>query len=1100
MGPIRLAITAALAAGIPTRLDTLPETKSVEIYKRFRFLLAGKVGADSPLIRSIDDLERAPDSANQSEGVKEAISKINISTDPLLFSAANALTAAALADLGRSVSKRNNDTEAQRHLDEILGLFVPTLTSPEVAVAFYGAARDLVEQGDHGRARLQLEEAMLALQQREHRDVASKEAVRALCDVAPDVKGGNDAPAAQRRFEELLLLLRPALVESSAATAFFRMERDPSPYDSLLELAKQGDYVRARRQLEVALTVNDRRLRARHAIQHQLNRLAILERVSEKARPTGGPRARRRYPESSAAAHATASVLYDLARMLVRRGDVAEARRRLAEALTLFQRDLDDGLAKVREEARRKAQDNARREAQDNARREAEAVSRRLADEEARWKALLKPFQRYLQESPAIREWERERQTLLDLLRTQQRLYDERNAIERETANILSVSYFQEPERLRELRSREFELAQEERELDGQRHAVIGHFERTPETGREQYFEDLRSHIWRGDHATAAQQLDASAEARTRFEEALQLAENPFSPHLEAPATTVRPVDSPGQDRWISAEVENHDPRAPLRIGEEYTIAFSVTPDLGRLNAAVAFDSARALRPGEELADLTVHVESQDFVVHSTNPQRLRVPRHGKSKNRARFDVEPTRDGTGEITATFFRDNNFIQAMTLRLAVGGAEAAIVNVEAAGRAPDSAFGLEPRAISLFIKGVENAFHVTMSAATAMEVRLPVSPSELNQMVGDVRQALMDIVYLGSTPAGVRVLPRSAPLPAGAIRVYQSGIRIPEDVNQEALRRLARAGFLLYQGLFYSQNDPGAKLLGDRLRELTRSGSLQIQVVSEQFLIPWGILYLADRYDEANLDPELFLGFRHIVEYIPLQRQMAVLDSRITSQPALSVSVNVDTDIDDQRRVEVVGDQLRFWDGLDRGGAARVIVRRTDDEFVTALSQPDLADQILYFFGHASSQQLGEAGGPDGSYLGLTGRRRITLGDLKLRAPVVDMMSSGPLVVINACESAELSPLFYGGFMPYFTAKGARGMVGTECDVPVLFASEWARRFFERFLGGERLGRTLLTLRRELYSQNRNLLGLLYAMYCDGDTRVEPGVRIPVREQR
>jgi hypothetical protein len=101
---------------------------------------------------------------------------------------------------------------------------------------------------------------------------------------------------------------------------------------------------------------------------------------------------------------------------------------------------------------------------------------------------------------------------------------------------------------------------------------------------------------------------------------------------------------------------------------------------------------------------------------------------------------------------------------------------------------------------------------------------------------------------------------------------------------------------------------------------------------------------------------------------------------------------------------------------------------------------------------------------------------------------------PLVFINACESAELSPLFYEGFVPYFMAKGARGVIGTECKTPALFAAEWARRFFDRFLAGGSLGQIALDLRREFFYEHNNLLGLLYALYVDGDTQIVPGLNL------
>ena len=87
---------------------------------------------------------------------------------------------------------------------------------------------------------------------------------------------------------------------------------------------------------------------------------------------------------------------------------------------------------------------------------------------------------------------------------------------------------------------------------------------------------------------------------------------------------------------------------------------------------------------------------------------------------------------------------------------------------------------------------------------------------------------------------------------------------------------------------------------------------------------------------------------------------------------------------------------------------------------------------------------------------------------------------------------MSPAFYDGFVPYFMAKGARGVVGTECKTPALFAAAWAKRFFERFLDGEPLGEAFLGLRQEFLEKHRNPLGLLYAVYCDADTQILPAL--------
>ena len=72
-----------------------------------------------------------------------------------------------------------------------------------------------------------------------------------------------------------------------------------------------------------------------------------------------------------------------------------------------------------------------------------------------------------------------------------------------------------------------------------------------------------------------------------------------------------------------------------------------------------------------------------------------------------------------------------------------------------------------------------------------------------------------------------------------------------------------------------------------------------------------------------------------------------------------------------------------------------------------------------------------------------------------------------------------------------AKGARGVIGTECEIPAIFAKEWAKRFFDQFLAGEPVGQIFLNLRQEFYKKHNNILGMLYALYCDGDTRIDPG---------
>ena len=118
------------------------------------------------------------------------------------------------------------------------------------------------------------------------------------------------------------------------------------------------------------------------------------------------------------------------------------------------------------------------------------------------------------------------------------------------------------------------------------------------------------------------------------------------------------------------------------------------------------------------------------------------------------------------------------------------------------------------------------------------------------------------------------------------------------------------------------------------------------------------------------------------------------------------------------------------------------------------------------------------------------KRLTLNDLKRNAGRDIKLKGHPIVFINACDSADLSPRFYTGFVPYFMSRGARGVIGTQCKTPALFAIRCAEMFFARLFDGVTVGESMLATRRELLDVYRNPLGLLYAVHCEIDARITP----------
>ena len=558
---------------------------------------------------------------------------------------------------------------------------------------------------------------------------------------------------------------------------------------------------------------------------------------------------------------------------------------------------------------------------------------------------------------------------------------------------------------------------------------------------------------------------------------------------LEAQPEAAQPEpETPAEEpeaRYLNAKIADRAPDAPLELTTSYVLEISV--DLQRIAGAVSekFMAAPVLfRDDEQLITLTVQVTSSDFDV-GQDALPLKLPRRGPSKGKARFDLTPKHEGRCSLTVSVHKEGNFLMQLEVTYSVGVTNAAPESVAVLGRPMSASANLTRRELGMTITpSAKGGYDCVVRGPTHTSVVLPVSEAEIGDAIKVARDAMMSVVSQRD----------------GAELVFQTGIAVDDASRDRALRTLAVAGAELYQRIFFG---PAAaadvQQVGELLkRQATKPGSsLNFQVVATRFPVPWGLLYFGDTADGATIDPELFLGMRHVVEQIPLQTGMLVDDTVIDSgNPSLAVSVNVNTDIDGGRlNLTGVAQQLAFWEKVAASAGAKVTVapRRTKAELLGALRE-GARDQLLYLYCHALTNAPGDPGGIRNAAFELTGKERLTLGDLYRESPTAKALPGNPLVFINACESAELRPEFYDGFIPYFMAKGARGVVGTECKTPAIFASEWALRFFPRFLDGEPLGDLFLELRREFHTKHGNPLGLLYNVYCDADTRIQPGLTI------
>ncbi|MFH8249946.1 CHAT domain-containing protein [Microbacterium sp. B2969] len=507
---------------------------------------------------------------------------------------------------------------------------------------------------------------------------------------------------------------------------------------------------------------------------------------------------------------------------------------------------------------------------------------------------------------------------------------------------------------------------------------------------------------------------------------------------------------------WLNAEVEG-DPLEPVRESV-LAVFFGERSDAaaGSVPTAIPFET------GQESVDVSVQLVSGDFTVPPL-PQQLRIGRDGRSIGRALFPVTPLHDGRSTLSVLVDVQGNFLQRLDLAFDIGAT--AQVDAASFGRPAGAAVELQPRTASMQFAPATGGYELYVKGVTEGQVFVPLTADELAARIDGVREALLDAVQ---------------------DKTFGLEIDIPTDLAAAALKSLAFAGFRLYQAIFSGPlASDELREVGVWLRESLADDVTTLQVVSRGFPVPWALMYLTDRFADDGLDWRNFIGMRHVVEQVPMREISALpATATIASTPDLSVRVLFNDGIDAQMPSHPVAAQRAYWEARDVALGEGTMV---DDLVGTALAA-GAVDKVLYLYCHAVASSTD----PDDSYLVLSDDERVSLGRLAVYAPIEDQLTSHPLVFVNACESGELSPGFYDGFVPYFLAKGARGVIGTESKVPARFASEWGMAFFDRLFSGEPLGEAVLGLRRDFLEKHGNPLGLLYGVHCDTDTRVDPAL--------
>jgi hypothetical protein len=351
---------------------------------------------------------------------------------------------------------------------------------------------------------------------------------------------------------------------------------------------------------------------------------------------------------------------------------------------------------------------------------------------------------------------------------------------------------------------------------------------------------------------------------------------------------------------------------------------------------------------------------------------------------------------------------------------------------------------------------------------------------------------------------------------------------EDFFIGQLRDLATAGGNLWTRLFRQEANSSMSRIGDWLTKnpLPPGVAIQVSTTDEasDFVFPWALLYdrgIPEKVYELP-DPEGFWGLRYCIEQrMPISRRygspgtpsgaplflsffrnqrlknvdlqdsyfQALADTHpgvlTVSHPALEVADPC------YRLLQECEAQLLYF--YTHGYTRQ---RKTDSSATGLVSQTQLVESVGRMIAalpegsvlRASLAQLQDgwregSADADRSWIELT-QGRLYLDTLYQR---VAQLVSRPIVFLNMCESAQVTPFQSQSFSHFFLDRGAKAVLGTECCMTTEFAHPFAKDVIDRMVDGATIGEAIRASRSHFIRENSNPLGLAYSLWGTGAAR-------------
>lgn len=302
-------------------------------------------------------------------------------------------------------------------------------------------------------------------------------------------------------------------------------------------------------------------------------------------------------------------------------------------------------------------------------------------------------------------------------------------------------------------------------------------------------------------------------------------------------------------------------------------------------------------------------------------------------------------------------------------------------------------------------------------------------------------------------------------------HTAAAHLKADAATEFLEDLKKLGEEIFRTLFILPARRGLQETGEEMRQLLRQAHpAPIQIFPGQEHLPW--MFLSDG--------EGALGLRHGVEYILSGTMGLGVGLDLTRKPLRLVCglapVFESQKLEDGR--SVLEPQRETLGRLSKN-RFEVSLAGDEAQWLQALRDPT---DVIYAYCHGSS-------GNGNPCLWMTQRAEAISGSTIDSSPEIDW-SRNPLVILAACTSGAIDPFRAMGLANSFLARGARGYIAAEGQIPATFASLFMKDLFEEFFekGGKPVGEVLFDLRQRFLKKMNNPWGLLFTQFCRSEIMV------------